>query len=139
MQKNVCLILCKLELIFPPAFFDIMVHLVLHLSEQAIQGGPIHSQWMYPFERYIGTLKQYVRNRTHPKGSIAEGYVVNKAFTFFSIYLRDIKTAHNRPERHQGGKNTSESKTLSVFKHCTRLIEKGTAILLGNEARRKIQ
>ena len=63
---------------------------------------------MYPFERYIGTLKQYVRNRARPEGSIAEGYVVNEALTFCSMYLHDIETAHNRPEHHQGGKDTSE-------------------------------
>ena len=138
-QKNVSLILCKLELIFPPAFFDIMVHLVMHLPEEAIQGGPVHSRWMYPFERYIGTLKQYVKNRARPEGSIAEGYIVNEALTFCSMYFRDIETAHNRPERHQGRNDTTESKTLSVFNHCTRLIGKGTAILLDEALRRKAQ
>ena len=40
-QKQLVLILCKLERIFPPAFFDIMIHLVLHLPEEAILGGPV--------------------------------------------------------------------------------------------------
>ena len=73
------------------------------------------------------------------KGPYKTGYVVNEALTFYSMYLCDIKTAHNRPKHHQGGKNTSESKTLSVFKRCTRLIGKGIAILLNDEARRKTQ
>ncbi|KAI3817395.1 hypothetical protein L1987_11185 [Smallanthus sonchifolius] len=38
-------ILCKLELIYPPAFFDIMVHLVLHLPDEAIRGGPVCMRW----------------------------------------------------------------------------------------------
>nr|GEX57918.1 hypothetical protein [Tanacetum cinerariifolium] len=34
-------ILCNLELIYPPAFFDIMIHLVIYLPLEAIFGGPI--------------------------------------------------------------------------------------------------
>ena len=75
-------ILCKLERIFPPAFFDIMIHLLLHLPEEAILSGPVHMQWMYPFERYFKRLKDYVRNAAEPEGSIAEGYVVDEALTF---------------------------------------------------------
>jgi len=30
---------------------------------------------MYHVERYLRTLKGYVRNKAQPKGSIAEGYI----------------------------------------------------------------
>ncbi|GJU79754.1 RNA-directed DNA polymerase, eukaryota [Tanacetum coccineum] len=50
-------ILCNLELIYPPAFFDIMIHLVIHLPLKALEGEPIPPWWMYPFERYIKKLK----------------------------------------------------------------------------------
>ena len=33
--------LCQLELIFPPAFFDVMVHLPAHIAWEAKVGGPI--------------------------------------------------------------------------------------------------
>nr|GEX93049.1 hypothetical protein [Tanacetum cinerariifolium] len=33
--------LCNLELIYPPAFFDIMIHLVIHLPLEAIFGGHV--------------------------------------------------------------------------------------------------
>ncbi|KAM6556619.1 hypothetical protein CsatB_003638 [Cannabis sativa] len=36
MQTNILTILCKLETIFPPAFFDIMVHVVMHLFKEAM-------------------------------------------------------------------------------------------------------
>jgi hypothetical protein len=35
-------ILCRLECIFPPAFFDVMVHLAVHLPEEARQRGHVH-------------------------------------------------------------------------------------------------
>jgi hypothetical protein len=65
--------LCRLEMIFPPAFFDIMMHLPVHIAEEAKLGGPVSYRWMYPVERYLLTLKGYVRNKAHPEGSIAQG------------------------------------------------------------------
>lgn len=76
-----------------------MVHLVMHLPEEAIRGGSVHLRWMYQFERFLGSLKKYVRNRAHPEGSIAEAYIVNEALTFYSMYLRGIETRFNRQER----------------------------------------
>lgn len=64
-RDEIVVILCKLETIFPPTFFDIMVHLVMHLPEEATQGGPIHFRWMYHIERFLGSLNKYVRNRAH--------------------------------------------------------------------------
>ncbi|GJY45065.1 hypothetical protein Tco_0433278 [Tanacetum coccineum] len=98
-QSKVIDILCNLELIYPPAFFDIMIHLVIHLPLEAIFGGPIRPRWMYPFERYMKKLKNYVRNKAKPEGSIAEGYVAEEALTFSSHYFRDVTTKFNRPDR----------------------------------------
>ena len=43
--------LCMFKRFFPPTFFDIMVHLTIHLGREARLGGPVHFRWMYPFER----------------------------------------------------------------------------------------
>lgn len=51
LQDRIALTLCHLERIFPPAFFDIMVHLIIHLAEEAKIGGPPQYRWMYPIER----------------------------------------------------------------------------------------
>nr|GEX49920.1 hypothetical protein [Tanacetum cinerariifolium] len=56
-QIKVVDILCDLELIYPHALFDIMIHLVIHLPLEALEGGPICSQWMFPFKRYMKKLK----------------------------------------------------------------------------------
>ncbi|KAD2394219.1 hypothetical protein E3N88_41196 [Mikania micrantha] len=76
-----------------------MVHVILHLPEEAILGGPVYMRWMYPFERYMKKLKSFVRNKARPEGSIAEGYVVEEALTFCSMYLEGIQTRFNRPDR----------------------------------------
>ena len=50
-QDRIVLILCKLEKIFPLAFFDVMVHLAVHLPREAMLARPVHYRWMYPIER----------------------------------------------------------------------------------------
>ena len=52
LHRNIPHILCRLERIFPPAFFDSMEHLCVHLPFEALVGGPVQYRWMYPFERY---------------------------------------------------------------------------------------
>ena len=49
-QDAIVEILCKLEIIFSLAFFTIMVHVMMHLPEEALEGGLVHMRWMYPFE-----------------------------------------------------------------------------------------
>ncbi|KAI3450391.1 hypothetical protein Pfo_007056 [Paulownia fortunei] len=100
MGEDIVFILCKMERIFPPAFFDIMVHLAVHLPREAILGGPVSSRWIYPFER--------------PEGSIAEGYVVNEALTFTSLYMGQIETRFTRSERN---KDVSQSISCTLKTH----------------------
>lgn len=90
-------ILCKLEQIFPPAFFDIMVHLPIHLANEAKLAGPVMYRWMYPVERFLRTLKGYVKNKAHPEGSIAEGYIIEECMTFCTRFMKDVDTKLNRP------------------------------------------
>ena len=39
LEQNIPIILCKLERCFPPAFFDCMEHLLVHLPYEARMGG----------------------------------------------------------------------------------------------------
>nr|GEX56847.1 hypothetical protein [Tanacetum cinerariifolium] len=53
---------------------------------------------MYPFERFMKKLKNYVRNKAKPEGSIVEGYVAEEALTFSSHYFQDVNIKFNRPD-----------------------------------------
>ncbi|GMP88319.1 hypothetical protein CsSME_00040354 [Camellia sinensis var. sinensis] len=99
LASRIVLTLCNLERIFPPSFFTVMVHLVVHLATEAKIAGPVHYRWMYPIERYLQRLKSYVRNKAHPEGSIAEGYIAEECLIFCSRYLESIETVFNRPLR----------------------------------------
>lgn len=54
LEAKCACILCKLEIVFPPSFFDVMMHLPIHLAKEANLGGPAQFRWMYHLERYLG-------------------------------------------------------------------------------------
>jgi hypothetical protein len=66
--------MCMLEMCFPPPFFDMQEHLMIHLVDQILTLGPLYVHSMFLYERFLGVLNVYVRNRAHPEGSIMEGY-----------------------------------------------------------------
>ncbi|GKF03277.1 hypothetical protein Tco_0030200 [Tanacetum coccineum] len=78
LQRDIILILCQPEMYFPPSFFDVMVHLMSHNVEEIKLAGLVFLWYMYPFKRYIGFLKGYVRNQYRPKGSIVQGYAAEE-------------------------------------------------------------
>ncbi|XP_004289417.1 PREDICTED: uncharacterized protein LOC101293531 [Fragaria vesca subsp. vesca] len=78
LDNQIATTLCKLEMIFPPAFFTIMVHLSIHLAREAKVAGLVQYRWMYLIERYLHKLNTYVRNKAHLEGSMAEGYLAEE-------------------------------------------------------------
>jgi hypothetical protein len=51
LEMNIVKTICKLEMIFPPSFFDFMEHLPIFLPFEAKVGGLLQYRWMYSFER----------------------------------------------------------------------------------------
>ncbi|KAF5455031.1 hypothetical protein F2P56_024650 [Juglans regia] len=68
-------------------------------TREAILGDPVQYRWMYPFERYLGKFKQYVKNKVRPKGSIPEAYIHTECLTFCSMYLKDVETRFSSADR----------------------------------------
>jgi hypothetical protein len=52
LERGICVTLCKMEYIFLPSFFAIMVNLVGHLVHECQLGWPVQYMWMYLEERY---------------------------------------------------------------------------------------
>ena len=61
LQKEIVVILNELEMYFPPAFFDVMVHLCVHVMDDIIDLGPTFLHTMMPFERMNGVIKGFVQ------------------------------------------------------------------------------
>ncbi|XP_071707070.1 uncharacterized protein [Rutidosis leptorrhynchoides] len=119
LEKSIVVTICKLEKFFPPGFFDSMKHLIIHLTREAIRGGPVQYRWMYPYERKLGILKRTVRNKARAEGSIVETYIANEHSTYCSLHLNSkIPTRLNREPRNFALKtstSTNDSR-LSIFK-----------------------
>ena len=75
LENEAAIIMSQLEMYFPPAFFDIMIHLIVHLVIEIKCCGPVYLWWMYPFEQYMKILKGYTKNLYRPEAFIVERYI----------------------------------------------------------------
>ncbi|GJR70495.1 uncharacterized protein Tco_0016560 [Tanacetum coccineum] len=105
--------------------------------KEAIQGGPVYMRWMYPFERYMKKLKNYVRNKAKLEGSIAEGYVAEEALTFCSHYLKGVQTRFNRPDRNDDG--PPPTCEMQVFRSVCQPKSAGVEKKLDKEVKKKLE
>ncbi|KAM3281818.1 hypothetical protein P3S67_027465 [Capsicum chacoense] len=95
LQGDIPQILCKLEHIFPPGFFDSMEHLLVHLPYEVKITGPVQYRWMYPFERYLESLKRMIKNKSSVEGSICEAYLMTESTLLFSHYFEPYVMTRN--------------------------------------------
>lgn len=79
--------LCMLEVWFPPCFFDMMIHLPIHLIEEQAILGLVHSRWCYSVERYLGIFTSYMCNTSKPEACMASGYAVHESLGFVTEYF----------------------------------------------------
>ena len=117
LQKEIVITLCELEMFFPPSFFDIMVHLVVHLVKETQLCGPAYMRWMYPVERYMKILKGYVKNRSRPEGCMVERYIVEEAIEFCTEYLSNVQSIglpKSQLVEKKEGKNLIGNKIVAV-------------------------
>ena len=75
---------------FPQTYFDISVHLLVHLVDQIRALGPIYLHQMFPFKRLMEVFRRYVRNRFRPEEGMVKGWSMEEAIEFCTYYL-DIK------------------------------------------------
>jgi hypothetical protein len=97
--------LCLLEIWFPPNFFDIMPHLVVHLVEEVDICGPVHARWCYGVERYLGVLMKYVRDKSKLEACMATGYSMDESLgvctEYFALYPHTCRRVWDWEEEHK--------------------------------------
>ncbi|KAL0420333.1 UNVERIFIED_CONTAM: hypothetical protein Slati_3056200 [Sesamum latifolium] len=90
LEDSVATILCNLEKILPPSFFDSMEHLIVHMLYEARVGGPVQYKWMYPFEWSPILIE----------ASTVEAYLIEEIGLFTSQYFEpQVLCKWNRPSR----------------------------------------
>ncbi|KAL6561202.1 hypothetical protein OROMI_016803 [Orobanche minor] len=135
LEKDIPVILCKLERIFPPSFFDSMEHLPVHLPYAAKIAGPVQYRWMYPFERYLGKMKNNVKNKNIVDGSIANAYLMEEASSFCSYYFEEhVGTKARNVPRDEDVDEDDREDIISLFRQSGRAFgKKKTRYLTYNE------
>ena len=132
-------LICKLEKIFPPGFFNPMQHLILHLPTEARLGGPVQNRWCYPTERMQKTLRQKCKNKRRIEASMAEAFITEEAANFVTAHyeaknrhLHNPKPRYNADDPKKGGSN------LSLFKGNLAPASVSNPVSLDNEQWRTI-
>jgi hypothetical protein len=62
-EKEILILVCKMEKVFPPGWFNAMQHLLVYLSWEAKVGGPVQFRWMYSQERELKKLRATMHNK----------------------------------------------------------------------------
>src|SRR3954464_446079 len=57
LRSDVAQCLDSFELVFPPSFFNIMTHVLVHLVDEIVILGPVFLHNMFPFERFMGVQR----------------------------------------------------------------------------------
>jgi hypothetical protein len=92
-----------------------MTHLLLHLVEEIRILSNVFLHNMFPFERFMGVLKKYVRNHARPEGRISKGYGTEEVIEFCVEFLPDLKPIGVPESRYEGrltGKGTLGRKAM---------------------------
>ncbi|KAK7395527.1 hypothetical protein VNO78_16086 [Psophocarpus tetragonolobus] len=112
LENEAIIILCQSEMYFPPEFFYIMVHLVVHLVREIRLCGPVY---LRPIKRYMKILKGYTKNLYRPETSIVERYIADEAIEFCTDYISQAEPI-GLPNSRTEGKCQAESMHFSSSK-----------------------
>ena len=99
-EKEIVVLVCKMEKVFPPGFFNCMQHLLVHLPWEALVGGPAQFRWMYSQERELKKLRGMVRNKARVEGCIAEAFAAREITLFSSKYFSDENNINAQTTRY---------------------------------------
>jgi hypothetical protein len=90
-------LLCKLEMIFPPGFFTPMIHLIVHLANEALLGGPVQFRWQFCIEREFKYIRLKCGNKNAIEACIAEATILQEITNAtLAYYADDVPTMHNQ-------------------------------------------
>lgn len=67
-----------------------MTHLLVHLVKEISILGPVYLHNMWPFERFMSVLKNYVLNHARLEGSIIKGYGTEEVIEFCVDFIDSI-------------------------------------------------
>jgi hypothetical protein len=100
-EKEILILVCKMEKVFPPGWFNAMKYLPVYLPWEAKIGGSVQFRWMYSQERELKKLRATVRNKARVEGCIAEAFTCKEIMSFSSMYFsRNNNVNAHTPQYH---------------------------------------
>ncbi|CAM6128101.1 unnamed protein product [Calypogeia fissa] len=140
LRDFVVLLLCDLEIYFPPAFFDVMIHLLLHIVEELKEYGPVRARSMYPLERFMKVLKDYVGGLGYrPEARMAIGYMEDESLGFLTEYMAEYEHVRTRvwnSDEEEGatgeelrGVGQAKSMPINIIKEAHKYVLRNTTIM----------
>jgi hypothetical protein len=89
LEKEIPMLLCKMEKNFHSGFFNPMQHLLIHLPFEVEVGGHVQYKWMHHIERAHRHLKPIVDNRARVERCITKTFTVKEVAYFSSVYFAE--------------------------------------------------
>jgi hypothetical protein len=77
----------KMEKAFPPAWFNTIQNLLVHLSWEVRVGGHVQFRWMYSQERELKELRSKICIKARVERCIAEAFTCKEITNFSSMYF----------------------------------------------------
>jgi hypothetical protein len=100
LEKEITVLVCKIEKVFPPGWFNAMQHLLVHLPWEARVRGLVKFRWMYSQERELKKLRSTVRNKARVDGCITEAFTCKEITNFSSMYFSCANNVNAHPTRY---------------------------------------
>ena len=116
MEELASELICKLEKIFPPGFFNPMQHLILHLPTEARLAGAMQNHWCYTTERMQKMLRAKCKNKRRIEGLMAEAFIIEAKNFVTAHYEAKNCHLHNPKPRYNAGDPKKCGSNLSLFK-----------------------
>ncbi|XP_040369295.1 uncharacterized protein LOC121051221 [Rosa chinensis] len=104
-----------------------VVQALIDLADEALIAGAVIFRWIYPIERYLLTLKEYVWNRACPEALMAKGYLMEECMNFCTQYLNDVESKFNRPARKKNDDDINKGKDFVIN------LQRTSSVLLSEE------
>jgi hypothetical protein len=110
LEKEIPVLLCKMEKFFPPGVFNPMQYLLIHLPYEAKVDDPIQYRWMYHIERALRYLKQWLAIGQGLKGA----FMLKQVAYFSSVYFAEEHNV-NAPTMQYNVDEGPSCSDLSIF------------------------
>jgi hypothetical protein len=115
LDKQALELLCKLEMLLPPGFFNLMQHMILHLPKEALLGSTVQTRWQYGPERETKKLREQIGNKCKIEPCMAEATLNKEVSNFTTKYYDENITTQHNPILHYNAANPDDVPKLGIF------------------------